>query len=564
MEKTMKINKEEYQAFMRNDFVAFVEKAFRELNPQTEFHHNWHIEVLAEILEQCRAGKLRRLIINIPPRYLKSHMTSISFVAWLLGHNPAAQIICASYAQDLSEKLAADCRSLMATDWYQDLFKSTRLARLRSAVHDFTTTKRGSRLATSVDGVLTGRGADFIIIDDPLKPDEALSETQRNTVNNWFDNTVLSRLNDKRKGCIIIITQRLHEDDLVGHVLDGEPWKLVRFPAIAEEDETHLIETPYGPRRFRRRAGEALHPEREPLEILNQLREAQGEYNFAGQYQQAPSPLGGGLVKAAWFKTYTATDVPAKFEMIFQSWDTANKPTELSDYSVCTTWGVKEKHVYLLHVFRKRLGYPELKRAVSEQAEAFSPQTILIEDKASGTQLIQELVNEGMHAIKNYEPTMNKTMRMNSVTNTIENGFGHVPDKAPWLGEYLHELTSFPNGKYDDQADSTSQALDWFKQHCTSPVYGLFDYYKREAGKIRKEENIVVEPPVTRASVLRELDPTRDYVSPLEGPKPPRPSGPAVYTRYDEVREMDEKYGGPPEEPKPPRPFGPAVYTRYR
>jgi len=486
--------------------VAFVERGFRELNPQTEFQHNWHIDVIAEALEQCRTGKLRRLIINVPPRSLKSHMTSISFVAWLMGHNPAAQIICASYAQDLSDKLAADCRSLMTTEWYQDLFRSTRLATRRSAVHDFTTTEKGSRLATSVGGVLTGRGADFIILDDPLKPDEALSEAQRNAGNTWYDHTLVSRLNDKKTGCIILIMQRLHEDDLVGHVLDGGIWKLVRFPAIAEEEENHVIETPYGTRRFRRSAGEALHREREPREILNQLREAQGEYHFAGQYQQTPAPLGGGLVKAEWFKTYTATDIPAKFEMIFQSWDTANKPTELSDYSVCTTWGVKEKHVYLIHVFRKRLGYPELKRAVREQAEAFSPQTILIEDKASGTQLIQELVSEGMHAIKKYEPTMDKTMRMHSVTSTIENGFAHLPEKAAWLGEYLHELTSFPKGKYDDQADSTSQGLDWFKQNFMTPVYGLLEYFRREAEKIRAGENSVFESPVTRATVLREWD----------------------------------------------------------
>ena len=164
---------------------------------------------------------------------------------------------------------------------------------------------------------------------------------------------------------------------------------------------------------------------------------------------------------------------------------TANKPTELSDYSVCTTWGMREKRVYLLHVFRKRLGYPELKRAVREQAEAFSPKTILIEDKASGTQLIQELVSERMHAIKKYEPTMDKIMRMNSVTSTIENGFVHLPDKAPWLGEYLHELATFPNGKYDDQADSTSQALDWFKQQSMTPAHGLLEYYKQEVEKMK-------------------------------------------------------------------------------
>ncbi len=497
----------DYQALLRRDLNAFIERAFYQLNPTATFLPNWHIEVVASALEACRRGEITRLIINQPPRSLKSHCASVAFTAFLLGHDPSAQVIGASYGQDLANKHALDCRTIMASAWYQALFPHTRLSSGRQAIEDFMTTRQGSRLSTSVGGALTGRGADYLIIDDPLKPDEALSDNQRKAVNGWFDTTLYSRLNDKRKGRIILIMQRLHEDDLVGHVLGVEPWKVIRFPAIAEENETHVIQTPYGTRRFRRRTGEALHPDREPLEVLNHLREAQGEYNFAGQYQQAPAPLGGGLVKADWFKTYTPTDLPASFEMSFQSWDTANKPTELSDYSVCTTWGIKEKHVYLLHVFRKRLGYPELKRAVRDQAEAFGPKAILIEDKASGTQLIQELVSEGMHAIKKYEPTMDKIMRMHSVTSTIENGFVHLPDKAAWLGEYLHELTSFPKGKYDDQADSTSQALDWFKQQSTTQIYGLFDYYKREAERIEAGELSISDLPLTnRGALLRDWD----------------------------------------------------------
>lgn len=153
-----------------------------------------------------------------------------------------------------------------------------------------------------------------------------------------------------------------------------------------------------------------------------------------------------------------------------------------------------------------------VKRAVREQVEAFSPQTVLIEDKASGTQLIQELASEGMHAIKKYEPAMDKIMRLHSVTSTMENGFVHLPDKAAWLGEYLHELTSFPKGKYDDQADSTSQALDWFKQQCLKPVYGLFEYYKQEAEKIRAGNPTVPRPfVVSRADALREWGPRRSF-----------------------------------------------------
>ena len=195
-----------------------------------------------------------------------------------------------------------DCRTILNSDWYRALFPHTRLLSERQALQELVTTQRGSRLSTSVSGVLTGRGADYLVIDDPLKPEEALSDTQRQTVNDWFDSTLYSRLNDKKNGRIVLVMQRLHENDLMGHVLPIEPWKVIRFPAIAEENETHVIQTPYGTRRFERRAGEALHPEREPLDVLNHVREAQGEYNFAGQYQQAPTPLGGGLVKASGLK----------------------------------------------------------------------------------------------------------------------------------------------------------------------------------------------------------------------------------------------------------------------
>jgi predicted phage terminase large subunit-like protein len=467
----------EYQVFVRNDPYTFMHRAFRELNPRSSFFHNWHNELIASKLEACRRGDITRLIVNVPPRSLKSHAAAVAFPALVLGHNPSAQIICASYGQDLANKLSLDCRTLMTSEWYRGLFP-TRLAPQKQSVQEFLTTQNGFRLATSVGGVLTGRGADFIIIDDPLKPDEALSETQRNAVNDWFDHTLYSRLNDKKNGRIIIIMQRLHEDDLVGHVLEQEDWELVRLPAIAEEDETHLIESPYGSRTVYRKAGEALHPEREPLAVLDHLRRTIGEYNFAGQYQQQPAPLGGGMVKAEWFKTYVPGEEPSKFDMVFQSWDTANKSTELSDFSVCTTWGRKNKKFYLLHVLRQRMDYPDLKRAVRSQADRFRPSVTLIEDKASGTQLIQELIREGVHGVTRYDPSMEKIMRLHSVTSMIENGFVYLPTEADWLDVYIHELTVFPHGKHDDQADSTSQALDWAKQTPSRlPLEGFYERY---------------------------------------------------------------------------------------
>jgi predicted phage terminase large subunit-like protein len=480
------LTRAQYETLLRQDFATFAARCFQDLNPQTELAMNWHLEVIAAKLTAVREGKIRRLIINLPPRHLKSLMASIAFPAWCLGHDPSAQILCVSYAQDLSDKLARDCRSIMLSPWYRQIFP-TRLAPHRQAVQEFITTRQGYRLATSTGGVLTGRGADIILIDDPLKPEEALSEAQRKAANEWYDHTLYSRLNDKRHGAIVIIMQRLHEDDLVGHVLAQEGWEVLSFPGIAEADEVHRIETIWGAQCFRRRQGEALHPDREPLETLDRIRRTIGEYNFAGQYQQSPAPLGGGLVKAESFKRYGEKDRPERFDRIVQSWDTANKATELSDFSVCTTWGVRGKDLFLLGLFRRRLEYPALKRAVREQQSLFGANEVLIEDKASGTQLIQELITDGCYGVTPYQPTCDKIMRLNAQTAMIET-FVYIPEAAPWLAEYLHELMVFPNGKHDDQVDSTAQFLDWFKK--PYPGQALLEFYgMRRAESRQNPEN---------------------------------------------------------------------------
>jgi predicted phage terminase large subunit-like protein len=461
----------EYRILLRRDFCSFVQRCFYELNPQTRFLWNPHIEVMTAKLAACLDGTISRLIINIPPRHLKSLCASIALPAWWLGHDPTAQILCASYGQELSDKLSRDCRTVMASTWYQRLFPAARLSLNKQSVQEFVTTEQGFRFATSVGGVLTGRGGDVIVIDDPLKPDEALSATQRKGVNEWYDHTLLSRLNSKQTGRIILIMQRLHEDDLVGHVLEQEPWEVVAFAAIAEHDETHLIETPLGQVKYTRHTDQVLHPERESAETLARIRTALGEYNFAGQYQQAPAPLGGGLVKEDWFKRYESDELGADFDQVVQSWDTANKPTELSDYGVCTTWGIKGQRLVLLHVLRQRLDYPSLKRAVREQWLVHRATVVLIEDRASGTQLIQELIEDGVHAVTRYKPEGDKLMRLHAQTATIENGFVYLPREAHWLAEYIHEITTFPNGKYDDQVDSTSQALAWTKQRSSADAW---------------------------------------------------------------------------------------------
>jgi len=200
----------ECAALLYHDFTSFAACCFRELNPRTRFLMNWHFEVMAGKLAAVYHGRIRRLIVNVPPRHLKSHLGSVAFPAWCLGHDPSAQILCVSYAQDLADKLSRDCRRIVASDWYQKLFP-TRLSAQRQAVPEFETTAQGCRIATSVGGVLTGRGADIIVIDDPLKPEEALSQAQRQAANEWYDHTLYSRLNDKLSGAIVLVMHRLHE-----------------------------------------------------------------------------------------------------------------------------------------------------------------------------------------------------------------------------------------------------------------------------------------------------------------------------------------------------------------
>ena len=277
--------------------------------------------------------------------------------------------------------------------------------------------------------------------------------------------------------------QRLHEDDLVGHVMEQGGWEVLSLPAIAEEDEHHVAESPFKRREFRRAAGEALQKERESLSALETIRATIGEGNFAPQYQQRPAPAGGGMIKAAWFPRFAANEAPS-FDRIVQSWDAANKASELADYSVCTTWGMKGPHLYLLNVLRKKLAFPDLKRAVLEQDRLFRPEVILIEDKASGTQLIQELIAVGLPRVKACKAADEKMMRAHAQTATIENGFVHLPQEAHWLADYLAELTVFPAGRHDDQVDSTVQFLAWAKAPAPRmQAQGMFDYWTQPERK---------------------------------------------------------------------------------
>ena len=479
MSASIAFSEDDYNALLRNDLTSFIERTFYELIPQTNFIPGQYIELLASTLKKCSTGETKRLIINLPPRTLKSLAASVAFPAWLLGHEPGKRIICASYGQDLAEKHARDCRTLMASAFYRDLFPGTVLSSDKQSVNDFMTTKQGFRMATSVGGVVTGRGADIIILDDVMKPEDALSEARRKTGNDWYRTSLLSRLNSKEDGVIIIVMQRLHQDDLVGNVLEsGEHWEVLSLPAIAQRDERYLIESPLGNRTYVRKAGEALHPQRDSLETYQKVREAVGEFVFQSQYQQNPMPLEGGLIKREWIKFYEPDKVPKDFGYVLQSWDTASNCGELNDYSVCTTWGLLYMDFYLLDVYRKRLTYPQLKRAVGELFRRFHPVKVLIEDKSSGISLNQELRLDGVYCIEPYKPApgSDKIMRLGEQSIKFENGRVYLPKHAPWLDDYVREITGFPGSKYDDQVDSTSQALHFLGKLASPANYRPFGW----------------------------------------------------------------------------------------
>lgn len=468
------LTQDHVQAMLRNDFPFFCRGTFRTLLSSSTVLWNWHLDYIAAELQEVLRGNCRNLIINIPPRYGKSLIASVAFPAFILGQDPCAEVICMSYGQDLANHSALLTRRLMTSRMYEDAF-TTRLLSHRAKLSELRTTDGGSRLATSVDGTLTGRGGNFLIIDDPLKPSEAHSPTQREAVNRWYDSTTISRSNDKENGAKIVIMQRLHEDDLVGHLMRRGNWKLISLPAIAETDERHEFQMIGGPRVVVRREGEALHPERESLARIHEVREAMGPYLYGSQYQQRPSPEGGGIVQLEWFSRFDLAH-PPQFDRIVQSWDTASQPTELSDFSVCTTWGVSGRNAYLIHVYRKRIGYPELKAAVLELAAQHDASEVLVEECASGIQLTQELcgVVRGLRAIK---PKGNKVMRMHAQTGLIESGRVFLPYSAPWLAVYEHELAMFDRGQFDDQVDSTSQALG--ELFC-GPYAGLFEHIRKQ------------------------------------------------------------------------------------
>ena len=416
--------------------------------------------MIAEYLEACTRRDIKRLIINIPPRYMKSIAVTVGWPAWLLGHNPAERILAASYAHSLSLKHSTDCRLVLKSDWYRRTFPAVQLVSDQDTKEKFVTTQRGMRYATSVAGSVIGEGGNFLIVDDPHSAAGAASEVQRRTANEWFDQSFATRLNDKENGVIVVVMQRLHAEDLTGHLLAKGGWEHLCIPAVAERKTT----IDFGRVSVTREAGEALHPAREDLAAVERQKIALGSYTFAGQYQQRPSPADGGVFKLHWFPRYA--EPLSNYRRIVQSWDTAYKTGQENDPSACLTFGEHEGGYDLLHCMAGRMEYPDLKLRVKTHASEWNANAVLIEDKASGQSLIQDLRRETqlpVVPVKIHANSGDKLTRAMAVSPLCEAGKVRLPRHASWLADFEMELLMFPNGKFDDRVDGLSQALNWFR-----------------------------------------------------------------------------------------------------
>ena len=444
------------RALCASELFAFVQRGFLELRPGVTFHPGLHVRAICHHLEMVERGEIQRLLILIPPRNLKSHCASVAFPAWVLGRDPSRRVICMSYGLDLAEGFGRDTRRLMRAPFYRRTFPKLEIDGKRSSAGELRTTGNGFRNATSVGGPLTGKGADILILDDPSKAEDVASEARRDGAWEWFTATAMTRLDNPKSGAVVVVAQRLHEDDLPGRLMATGGWHVLELPAI----ETCEREIPVGNGvDWTRQPGEALLPAHMDLAELEAKRREIGARAFEAQYQQAPSLAGGGILRAEWFGTIPEASRVSDYEAIIQSWDTAAMPGEDADYSVCTTWGLIGRHVDLLHVLREKRLQPDLLRLAEQHRKRWKPNLLIVETVGGGRGVYDHLRQQDRRGVRPHAPRQSKHERMAMQSPKIERGDVRLPRNAPWREAFLAEVVAFPHAKHDDQVDSMSQAL---------------------------------------------------------------------------------------------------------
>lgn len=445
-------------SILRQDLVSFVAKCFKELNPGKDYSDAWYIDHIVYELERVANDETFRAILAMPPRFGKSTIVSVIFTAWILGRNPALRIICASYSWDLAAKLSTDFRKIVESAWYKKLFPEFEIDAGKCSEREIRTTKNGGRFSTSVGGPTTGLGGDYLILDDIIKADDALSETMRQSAINWMENTAFSRLDDPKKGKIILIGQRLHPDDPIGYLLEKTTWRYICLPLVCQETKAYRLARVGGYVEHVWKAGELLDSHRWDEKSLATLKAQTTTPVYNAQYLQAPQYTGDSYIDWSWFQRFA---VPPQFDYLVISVDPANTTNSTSAYSVCMVIGILGEDSYIIQVDRQRVGYELLRARIAQLAEDYRADLVIIESSGVGYALLDSFRSSKEFEVVSCGPLTNKEARMIPVLPVIECGKVSLPEAAPWLGTFRQEIQAFPNSKYKDQVDALSQFLGY-------------------------------------------------------------------------------------------------------
>jgi predicted phage terminase large subunit-like protein len=452
------------RAVLATDFASFIEYTFGVLRPGMEFRPNWHIEAMAYKLSQVATGEIKRLIITLPPRNLKSICASVALPAWFLGHNPSERVVAVSYSAELAKTHANDFRLVVNDPVYQSVFPDMRIK--RDTDREITTTARGRRYATSLDGTLTGLGGNLLIIDDPIKLGDAHSQVVRERSIEWYRSTLVTRPDDKKAARIVVVMQRVHQEDLVGYLEQQGGFEILNLPAIAQKTLPYQT----GPTTtYSYRAGEILHPEHESAEVLIGLKKAMGSMSFSAQYQQTPVPAGGTFIKRKWLKSYSPSELltePRDRTVI--SWDIALSETQTGDSSAGVVLLCRGDTFYVLEVAKGQYPFKQLSENIRAMARRYPRASLLIEESPISLGLIQALRQENVSVIA-IKPSKDKHSRVISQTDRFEAGSVFLPERADWLDSLIGELLAFPAGRHDDQVDALVQGMAWARDQWLPP-----------------------------------------------------------------------------------------------
>lgn len=447
--------------------AEFVKQAWHVLEPGTPYIHGWHLDAMCEHLEAITNGEITRLLINVPPGTMKSMLTTVFWPAWEWGAKGLShkRFVGASHEQSLAIRDNLKMRRLVESEWYQARWPISLMAD-QNAKLNFQNDKGGFRQACAVKS-MTGVRGNTVCWDDPHNVEGSHSPVDRATAIRVFKETLTSRLVDPISSAIVIVMQRLHEGDVSGYIL-AKDLGYTHLCLPMEFEPKRKCYTSIGFEDPRTYEGELLFPERFPDSVVQRDKNVMGSRATAGQFQQSPAPAGGSIFEETWLNWYGEI---TKYSRIVISWDTGFKENELNDPSVATVWGEIPEGYHLLEVVRKRMGYPELRKKSEALAEKWSSNKYLftgnvqllnlIEDKASGQSLIQDLTKSTKLNIVAINPESDKITRASTCSPQVEAGKVYLKTGAPWVDDYVSELTVFPNGNHDDQVDSTSQFLNW-------------------------------------------------------------------------------------------------------